>query len=242
MSWFSSWFDSPFYHVLYKNRNDIEAHFFIDNLISYLNPIQNSLFLDLACGKGRHSIYLNSKGINTDGCDLSPKSITFAKKSENKSLHFFEHDMRENLDKNNYNYILNLFTSFGYFEDSNDNLKMLNSVFEGLESNGIFVLDFFNSYHVVKNLVSYETKNIDNIDFKISKKIVDNFICKNINFDFDNISYQFTEKVEALTINDFEVMFKKTGFKIIDTFGSYSLENYDSEHSNRLIIIAQKSY
>lgn len=241
MNWFASWFDSPFYHILYKNRNDDEAKFFIDNLISYLNPPKESLFLDLACGKGRHSIYLNSKDIYVHGCDLSHQSIEIAKKSENDSLCFFEHDMRENITNQKYDYILNLFTSFGYFEDASDNIKMLNSVSDALCENGTFVLDFFNSYHVLENLVSYESKTIDNIRFEITKKVINNFICKEINFEFESKKYQFTEKVEALTLQNFEEIFHKTGFKIIETFGDYALTTFDKEKSKRLILIAKKN-
>src|SRR5436853_6516213 len=60
--WFESWFDSPYYHVLYKERDDLEARSFLDSLIGYLNPAPGSTILDVACGKGRHSLYLNQKG------------------------------------------------------------------------------------------------------------------------------------------------------------------------------------
>ena len=60
--WFENWFDSPYYHILYQNRNDDEAKFFIDNLCAYLKPSLNDTLLDVACGRGRHAIYLNKKG------------------------------------------------------------------------------------------------------------------------------------------------------------------------------------
>ena len=54
MSWFINWFDSPYYHILYKNRDEKEAEFFIENLVQYLNLKKRSKLLDIACGKGRH--------------------------------------------------------------------------------------------------------------------------------------------------------------------------------------------
>ena len=77
--WFESWFDSPFYHQLYKDRDNHEAESFISNLITYLTPKKNSLFLDAACGKGRHSLYINKSGYKIDGFDLSENSIEIAK-------------------------------------------------------------------------------------------------------------------------------------------------------------------
>ncbi|MGB1309467.1 MAG: class I SAM-dependent methyltransferase, partial [Oceanihabitans sp.] len=90
--WFASWFDSPFYHILYKDRDYTEAQQFMDNLTQYLNLPEKGKILDLACGKGRHSIYLNKLGYQVTGVDLSENSIAHAKQFENESLHFKVHD------------------------------------------------------------------------------------------------------------------------------------------------------
>ena len=50
------WFDSDYYHVLYKNRDYSEARNFIDNIVEYIDLKKGSQILDLACGIGRHSI------------------------------------------------------------------------------------------------------------------------------------------------------------------------------------------
>ena len=129
--WFTSWFDSPYYHVLYKERNYREAQIFMDNLTHYLNLPEHAKVLDLACGKGRHAIYLNQLGFTVLGVDLSENSIAIAKKNENETLHFEVHDMRHSFaDK--YDAIFNLFTSFGYFECDADHLKTLIAIKESL--------------------------------------------------------------------------------------------------------------
>ncbi|WP_394993846.1 class I SAM-dependent methyltransferase, partial [Emticicia sp.] len=89
--WFVEWFDTSFYHQLYKSRNYVEAQFFIDNLEKILNFEQSNTFLDLACGKGRHSIYLNSKNFDVTGIDLSQNNINTANLSANKYLNFHVH-------------------------------------------------------------------------------------------------------------------------------------------------------
>ena len=83
-----NWFNSSYYHILYKNRDYNEAEHFINNLIIKLNLKKNSKILDLACGSGRHSIYLNKKGMNVKGYDNSENNIKKAKKFENSSLSF----------------------------------------------------------------------------------------------------------------------------------------------------------
>lgn len=69
-NWFASWFDTPYYHILYKERNYREAQIFMDNLTHYLNLPEKAKVLDLACGKGRHAIYLNQLGFEVIGADL----------------------------------------------------------------------------------------------------------------------------------------------------------------------------
>ena len=80
MSWFTSWFDSLYYHTLYKNRDEKEAQAFIDNLVAHLQIKKGSKLIDIACGKGRHAKYFNQKGMDVVGVDLSPNSISAAKK------------------------------------------------------------------------------------------------------------------------------------------------------------------
>jgi len=111
--WFVSWFDSPYYHVLYKNRDDSEAQQFMTRLTDYINLESGDTILDVACGKGRHAMFLASLGFQVTGMDLSNNSIEFASQFENENLQFLKHDMRKPLDLQ-YDAVFNLFTSFGY--------------------------------------------------------------------------------------------------------------------------------
>ncbi len=85
--WFASWFDSPFYHILYKNRDDEEAQQFISNLIQHIHLKKNAKVMDLACGKGRHARMLHQEGLRVLGVDLSPNSISAAKKLSRMDFH-----------------------------------------------------------------------------------------------------------------------------------------------------------
>ena len=96
-NWFDSWFDTKYYHILYKNRDYSEAENFITNLTTDLEINTNKSILDLACGKGRHSIFLNKLGYTTTGVDLSKASIEHASQFTNNTLDFFVHDMREQI-------------------------------------------------------------------------------------------------------------------------------------------------
>src|SRR5215218_6106463 len=92
--WFKQWFDSPYYHQLYFNRDEQEAAAFINRLIDKLQPAPGSFMLDVGCGRGRHSRILAARNFDVTGIDLSVASINFANQYESENLHFFQHDMR----------------------------------------------------------------------------------------------------------------------------------------------------
>jgi SAM-dependent methyltransferase len=235
-NWFASWFDTPYYHILYKDRDEQEAQTFIDTIVHYLNLPENAKILDLACGKGRHAIYLNQLGFDVTGADLSENSITEAKKSETNSLHFIEHDMRESFETK-YDAIFNLFTSFGYFENEDDNLKTLNAIKNSLTEYGFAVIDFMNVTQVIANLIPDEIKIVNEIEFHIKRYVKDNYIYKEINFADKGQQFHFTEKVRALTLEDFETMMEQAGIYLLDVFGDYKLHKFNKKESERLIMI-----
>lgn len=235
-NWYSSWFNTPYYHLLYKNRDDKEASTFMKNLTSFLQLSQKSSILDLACGKGRHSIYLNTLGYNVTGIDLSPQNIKFAKKYENATLRFKEHNMATPLGEK-FDAVFNLFTSFGYFEDEADNLNTIKAIKNSLAPNGLGVIDFLNIPFLEKNLVPEEVKTVDDISFHIKRYFKDRFLLKDISFSDLNSQFNFTEKVKALTLEDFKSYFKNSNCTLLNCFGNYALEPYDSENSQRLILI-----
>jgi SAM-dependent methyltransferase len=235
-NWFASWFDTPYYHILYKERNYREAQIFMDNLTHYLNLPEKAKVLDLACGKGRHSIYLNQLGYEVVGADLSENSIAEANKNQNKTLQFQVHDMR-NPFAEKFEAIFNLFTSFGYFENDEDNLTTLKAMKESLTEQGFAVIDFMNVNHVIGNLVPEEVKTVDGIEFHIKRYLSNGHIYKEINFEDQDNKFHFTEKVKALTLQDFEEMMAEAGIFLLDIFGDYKLKKFHKNDSERLIMI-----
>ena len=142
----------------------------MDNLTNYLNIPESGKILDLACGKGRHSVYLNTLGYNVTGVDLSEQSITYAKQFENETLKFDVHDMSKPYPET-FDAVFNLFTSFGYFEEDNCNQYTIESIKAELNEFGFGVIDFMNSNYVIDNLVSEDIKTVDGIDFYIKNEM-----------------------------------------------------------------------
>lgn len=235
-NWYASWFNTPYYHILYKDRDHREAALFMNTLTNYLKLKENDSILDLACGKGRHSKYLYRQGFNVTGVDLSEESIAYAKQYEKPRLHFEVHDMCLPYPKK-FDAVFNLYTSFGYFEKEEDNLRTIKAIKSELKSNGYGVIDFLNVDLAIKKLVPSEKKEIGGILFDIEKYVEDGYIIKNIRFNDKGDDYYFTERVKALRLEDFQDYFKKAGVTLKAVFGDYKLNKFDENTSERLILI-----
>jgi SAM-dependent methyltransferase len=236
--WITDWFNTSYYHTLYKERNDDEAQLFMKNITSFLNLPKTTHILDLPCGKGRHSVFLNSLGYKVTGGDLAENSIISAKEFENDTLSFKVHDMRAPFN-NKYDAIFNLFTSFGYFEDDKEDIIILENIKNGLNKDGCFVFDFLNAENVKLNLVEKETKIVDEITFHIKREIKNGFILKHISFFADGENHSYTEQVKYLDLDKMTTFFEEVGFTITNVFGNYDLNTYEAKTSDRLIIIAK---
>ncbi|WP_426668237.1 SAM-dependent methyltransferase [Mucilaginibacter sp. McL0603] len=239
--WFYDWFNSPYYHLLYNKRDNAEAEYFVNNLCEHLKPQSQAKLFDIACGRGRFSVYLNKHGYDVTGIDLSVENIRYARQFENDTLHFFAHDMRQLSYCNYFDMAFNLFTSFGYFKTDEEHIRTLINFNRALKPGGLLVIDYFNTGKVLDCLVPEEIKTIKGVDFHIQKAVSNNKIVKAIVFEDKNKSYTFKEMVSAFTLNDFKRFFAQSGFEIIANFGNYSLEKFDSNYSDRLIFICKKA-
>ncbi|MGC4128381.1 MAG: class I SAM-dependent methyltransferase [Bergeyella sp.] len=244
MAWFETWFDTPYYHILYKDRDFAEAENFISLLTADLQLPKNSKIIDLACGKGRHSVFLNKLGYDVLGLDLSKESIAHNRQFQTSSLKFEVHDMRNEIypdvSSDKADAVFNLFTSFGYFENEEDDRKVFRSVKNILKENGFFVLDFLNEKWVKNTLVPEDISTKGGIDFHIKKRIEDRHIIKDIHFKDKGKDFHFFEKVKLHTLKEIQKYAEEFGFESVKIWGDYCLNDFDDEHSPRCINLFKK--
>jgi SAM-dependent methyltransferase len=239
--WFATWFDSPYYHLLYRDRNQEEAQAFIDALLEHLRPKPDARLLDLACGKGRHAVYLSQHGYDVTGVDLSPESIAYAQEYAHERLHFHVHDMRDPLRSGPFDLIFNLFTSFGYFAQQTENVVALRSAAAALRPGGKMVIDFMNTERTLRELVLEEEKIVSGTTFRITRHLDEDFIVKEIRFQDDNgVEQRFEERVRALSQAQFEEYFQMAGLRLAEVLGDYQLAPYDEAVSPRMIFVLKK--
>lgn len=241
-SWFKEWFNSPYYYQLYFKRDKKEATDFINKLIDYLKPVKHSYMLDVACGRGRYSELLASKGFDVTGIDISDASIRIAKEKEGEHLHFFTHDMRLPFWINYFDYAFNFFTSFGYFDTRREHDNAIRTIAQSLKPNGIFVIDYLNVHYAEDHLVHQSELEIDNVNYYITKWFDETHFYKKIVVEDDNLKepLEYLEKVTKFSFGDFTEMLAYQQMQVQEVFGDYNLNSYDIKKSPRMIIVAKK--
>ncbi len=239
--WYESWFGSPYYKILYQNRDESEAREFVETLLQYLQPKPGCKMVDIACGDGRYAVQLADHGYDITGIDLSHLSIEMAKAHENDHLHFYVQDMRFPFYINYFDYAFNFFTSFGYFASNRDHMMAAKAFAAGLKKDGLLIVDYLNPDAILKCLVPESTVTRGSYTFHIKKRLERNHIVKEIAFvDADNKPRHYTESVATFGLGDFERMFGAAKLSLIATFGDYKLNAYDAATSPRMIMIFKK--
>lgn len=240
--WFESWFDTPYYHALYRRHDDGEAARFVDALIARLLPARGAAMLDLGCGTGRHARRLAALGHRVTGVDLSANSLREAKRFEGPTLRFHRRDMREPLGSDLFDYVFSFFTSFGYFEGVSDHDRVVANIAESLRPGGRLVLDYLNVRVAQDGLVPFETRVVDGVRYKITRWTDLEHFHKRIVVEDPALGrrVEHVERVARFWLEDFRAMFSRHGLRIVETWGDYALSRFDVRRSPRLIVLADK--
>lgn len=242
-NWFENWFNSPYYHLLYFDRNEAEARRFIDRLLTELSPQPGSRMLDIGCGKGRHSLVLAEKGFEVTGIDLSTYMINEALHLANDHLEFFVHDMRLPFRVNYYHYAFNFFTSFGYFRTRREHEDAVRTMASALLPDGVLLIDYLNVHYVESHLVWRDKKQIGDVEFWLTRWMDESYFYKKIEIEDESMEEPlvFTERVMKFSLGDFTDMLAFQGMQVEEVYGDYQLGKYDLYKSPRMIIRAKKA-
>lgn len=125
--WWQTLFDEKYLSTYIDRLTPEQTTKEVDFIVSTLDLEKGAKILDLACGHGRHSLELAKRGYRVTGVDYSEHFINIAKenaKKENVNVTYTQGDMREISYKDEFDAVVNIFTSFGYFKDDSDNVKV----------------------------------------------------------------------------------------------------------------------
>jgi SAM-dependent methyltransferase len=214
---------------------------------------KNQKILDLACGNGRHAIELTKRGYATICFDYSQPILDIAKEKAQKinvNLEILQGDMRETQWNKEFDVVLNLFQSLGYFKTDEEDKKVLSNVFTALKDGGKFLLDVRNPDYIFPTIKKgnnaalkpcYPIHNRGSL--KVKEEVVEPNIWK-VTFDWQmggSVTRNYWTHVRLYNLNELTQMFEEEGFSIEKVWGDYDGSEYQPEISKRLIILAKKS-
>ena len=77
--------------------------------------------------------------------------------------------MRRPFGDEAFDYVLNMFTSFGYFAAPSEHVTVLRNVAAALRPGGTLVLDYLNVRHAESRQVPSETKEIGDVTYRVTR-------------------------------------------------------------------------
>lgn len=236
--WFESWFGED-YVALYPHRDEAEAEHAIELIARTLGGRKVDRVLDLACGAGRHSRALADRWW-TSGLDLSEVLLRLAYREESEES-FVRGDMRVlPYADESFDLVVNLFTSFGYFETDEEHVLVFDEVARVTSVGGTFVLDFLNAGRVRATFVPYDERVIGDRTVIQTRSITDDgcYVIKTIRIRGED--REFIERVRLFTPDELKRMMTNAGFEIAACYGDYAASPLQQQ-SPRVILFGRQT-
>ncbi len=238
------WYEEHFqedYLKIYAHRNETKAGAELNKLLEFIPNKVGQKALDLCCGQGRHSRWLARHGFHVVGIDLSTVLLQNAIEFTNDlPVSYMRADVRNVPFIEEMDLVVNLFTSFGYFTDDDENEEVFTQVSKALKNEGYFLFDYLNPTYVRNNLVPESSSVNGNLLIKEKRQIDNSYVKKQIIIQEGSSIREYTEQVKLYELDQLMIMLERNKLKILHVFGDYDVEKYDKLSSPRIIILAQK--
>lgn len=240
----AEWYEASFgsdYMVVYRHRDWKQAGQEISQMANWLALPAEAAVLDIGCGTGRHALALADCGYAMTGLDLSPVLLEQARlRDAERRVNWVLGDMRRlPFADASFQAAVNLFTSFGYFSQEQDNVAVLREVARVLIPRGAFLVDFLNPEAVKRELVPFSKRIDEETGWTIEERrtIEARWVKKEIAImEPGQPQRHYTECVRLYSLAWFREQLEAAGLELEQVYGDYEGSSYDEQQSPRMIM------
>jgi SAM-dependent methyltransferase len=206
---------------------------------------QGSSVLDLCCGPGRHAVVLAKRGYLVTAVDRSKFLLDRGDeraKAAGIQIEFVQEDMRNFVRPASYDLVLNFFTSFGYFEDNEDDVKVLRNIYASLDSTGVCLLDMISKEWLARNLQPTTSMQAPDGSMRVERREISDDWTRIRNewlFIKDGQTKSFTFEHTIYSGRELKDRLLHVGFKNVKLYGNLDGAEYGVQAS-RLVAVASK--
>lgn len=245
------WYEESFgkdYLLIYRHRDRRQAEEEVFKMMEWLKLPTHSDILDLCCGMGRHALTLAHTGYRVTGVDLSSELLQEARASDPHGLvNWVEGDMRalpeDTMFKERFDAVINLFTSFGYFEEDHEQLTVLREIHKALRPGGRFIIDYMNAEYTTNHLIPFSERIVDGTIISETRRIFSGFVMKEIEVRVqgsNNLTRRYSERVKLYSPEKLADMLTSAGLTLDTIYGNYEGQSYDRKQSPRMIMVGHR--
>jgi SAM-dependent methyltransferase len=234
---------TTFESILFNRKRIADTPAQVDHIIKLLQIEDGAKILDLCCGIGRHSLEFARRGFQVTGVDRTQSYLDKARqqaKTENLNIEFIKEDMRKFCRDDTFDVVINMFTSFGYFEDSEDDRQVVENIFRSLKSGGKFLIEIMGKELVARDFRERDWNEINGCIILEDRKLLNNWekienrwiILK----EGQQVEHRFVLRLYSAV--EISSLLKRCGFSDVKIYGSLQGINYDYK-ANRLVAVAR---
>jgi SAM-dependent methyltransferase len=236
---------ATFEPVLFTQQRITAAAEEVEQVLTLLDLQAGAKVCDLCCGIGRHSLELARRGFEVTGVDRTARYLARARarlKDESLDVEFVDADARSFSRPEAFDVALNLFTSFGYFEDAGDDKKVLENIYSSLKSGGRLVLDLVGKEVLARIFRERDWDQLDDVIIIKEEELSDDWSRIENRWILIKDGRQQAEcrfSLRLYSAVELKELLKRCGFQQADIYGNLAGEPYD-QNAKRLVVVARK--
>jgi SAM-dependent methyltransferase len=216
----------------------------VETILRLLELKPGMAVLDLGCGVGRHALELARRGFTVTGVDRTKAYLKIAAEEAERDglmVEFVRDDMRSFRREGAYDAVLSLFTSFGYFDDADDDARIIANVFASLKVGGTFLIDVASQDYIQRNFQERDWHEDGEVYLLEERRIRDDWdwIENRWILFHRNQKYEQRFSLRLYSVDQLTTLLRETGFTGLSVYGDLAGGPYD-DRARRLVVAGRK--